>query len=198
MKWLGIGCLALVVLFCVGSGGVLVYASRQVGALADASRACDGQPVPGASAGGATRVLGFEHEESGGWGYAGTLVPNRFPDATTASEATLVFCFEPDVRTVVEECAYVDGTVVRRYGHARQVRAVSTVDGSVLRTATVSGPPPDACPETVSTATGGGIGVRVLGIPVASVGGAAAPETVIEGGEMRPLDVETAFLDLVH
>lgn len=196
-RWLALGCVLVVLVGCLATGGVLFYASRQVGAVNDAAVACSGTPVPGTSAGGPTRVLGFAHSDTGAWGYAATLVPNRFPNATVASEATLVFCFEPPTRAVVEECAYEDGTVVRRYGHSREVRLVSALDARVLRTTTVSGAAPDACPTTVTTATGGGIGVRVMGIPVGSVGGAPAPETVIEGGEVRAIEVEAAFGDLV-
>lgn len=196
-RGLALGCVAVVILGCLGTAGVLFYASRQVRAVNDAAVACSGSAVPGASAGGPTRVIGFAHSDSGAWGYAATLVPNRFPNAAVASETTLVFCFEPPTRAVVEECAYQDGTVVRRYGHSREVRLVSAVDGRVLRSATVSGSAPDACPETVTTATGGGIGVRVMGIPVGSVGGAPAPETVIEGSEVRAIDVESVFADLV-
>ena len=197
-RWLGLGCLALVIVACLTSAGVLFYASRQVGALADASVACRGIPVGGVSASAPTLVLGFAQADSGSWNYAGTLVPNRFPSATRADESTIVFCFGPDARTVLEECGYRDGTVVRRYGHSREVRAVGAIDGRVLRAVNVSGPVAEACPATVTTATGGGIGVRVMGIPIGSVGGAPAPETVLEGGEMRPVDVETAFGDLVR
>ncbi|HBQ11985.1 MAG: hypothetical protein RLP09_47505 [Sandaracinaceae bacterium] len=174
-KWIGFGCLGVVVLSCVGMIVLMVVASNAVAGIDGASVACAGQPVPGAPAyvpGGPQRVLAFQHQESGNWSYAGTLFPHEFPDAESAEEATLVACFEPESSAVeIETCNYHGGYVVRRYQFHRPVRVMAASTGQLVREMDITGDAPAACPEQVATGGGGGgVSVRLLGIPVATLG----------------------------
>lgn len=202
MRWLKIGCLAAVVLGCLGTGILFAVAHRAVGAVQDAEVACSGAPVPGATGGGPTRALGFVRDAAGArFHYAGTLLPSAFTRATAASEATVVLCIEPDVRTTVEECSYVDGSSITRYRHAREVRAVAAADGHLLRSMLVSGPEPAACPDALDTGSGGpGIGVRVMGVPVGTVGGgpSAPTQEAYDGGSVSAEDLAPVFADLAR
>lgn len=202
-RWIAGGCLGVTVLACGATGALFAVASNAVGALDGASVACSGQPVPGAApyvSGGAQRVISFEHQASGGWAYAGTLLPHSFPDAEEASEATLVFCSEPSEREVIESCSYDGGTIVRRTAHSRRTRLVEAAAGRVVREIAVVGHAADACPESVAIGGGGGgVSVRVLGVPLATVGEdeVLPNERTQEGAEPAPIDVEAAFGDLV-
>lgn len=196
-----IGCLGLTAVGCLGSAALLVVASRGVDAVADAASVCDGAPRPlnpAYAPAGPHLVLGFVHDA--GWRYGGSALPTSLARASSADEASLVFCMEPERIDVVETCAYEGGTLVTRRRHARDVRLVSARDATVLRAVGVAGTEPPPCPGSVTTGGGGGgVGIRVMGIPVASVGGGGAePETELVGGAVGPAEIGAAFADLVH
>ena len=204
-RWMAGGCLGITVLACAGTGGLVMMGSRAVGAVQAAGVACDGQPVPGAAAyvpGAAQHVVGFERQSSGVWSYAGTMIPHAWADAESADEATLVFCFDEDAEeAAVESCSYDGGTVVRRVGYTRRTQLVEASTGRLVRELAMPGGAPAPCPESVALGGGGGgVSVRVLGIPVTTVGEdpVLPTERVQEGAEPERADVQTAFGDLVH
>lgn len=146
----GIGCLIFIALGCVGFGALMVIALIATSGLDDAALACDGRPVPGARSAGATpsSVLAFERGDSG-WIYAGSELPVRYASPSSASEATLVFCFEPEELVELETCNYDSGAVMHRRQPTRRVRAVDPSTGATLREVALATTPPDACPDTL-------------------------------------------------
>lgn len=143
------GCLVITVLGCVGFGILMFIGAVATGAVEDAALACDGQPVPGALPSGTTpsETLAFSRQDSGRWIYAGHELPPRWSSPSTASGASLVFCFEPEALTEIETCNYDSGAIVRRRAPTRRVRAVDPATGSTLRESNLTGSLPDACPE---------------------------------------------------
>lgn len=148
---IAIGCLGITLLGCIGFGVLMLIGVAATSAVDDATLACNGQPVPGARPAGSTptSALAFSHGDSGAWIYAGSELPSTWASPSTASDASLVFCFEAEALTEVETCNYDSGAIVRRRAPTRRVRAVDPATGSTLREVTLAGPPPDACPEVL-------------------------------------------------
>ena len=146
----GLGCLVLIALGCVGFGALMVVALIATSGLDDAALACDGQPVPGARGADTTpsSVLAFVRGE-GSWIYAGNELPTRYASPSSAADATLVFCFEPEELVELETCNYDSGAVMHRRQPTRRVRAVDPSTGATLREVALTTSPPDACPDTL-------------------------------------------------
>lgn len=189
MRGWKLGCLVLILGQCLLGGAFLALGRWIAGPIEGAGVACSGQPVPGAAAG-PTRVLAFLRSDvSDDFYVRPALVEAPWVDAETAEAATVVVCVERDEPTTVETCNYVDGSVYTRVRHARRARAVSALDGHTLAETVVYGDEPAACPASIETGGGGGpsIGIRVMGIPVASVGGAeahGATSEQLDGGDV--------------
>lgn len=150
-RFIAIGCLSVVLLGCVGFGILMIIGVIATSAVDDATLACNGQPVPGARPSGTTpsTALAFTRGDAGSWIYAGTELPTAWSSPNTASDASLVFCFEPEELTEIETCNYDAGAIVRRRALTRRVRAVDPATGTTLREITLAGPPPNACPDVL-------------------------------------------------
>lgn len=150
-RFVAIGCLAVTLLGCMGFGILMLIGVAATSAVDGATLACNGQPVPGArpASSAPSSTLAFSRGDSGAWIYAGSELPSAWSSPSAASDASLVFCFEPESLTEVETCNYDSGAIVRRRAPTRRVRAVDPATGSTLREITLAGPPPDACPEVL-------------------------------------------------
>ena len=198
---LGCGGLALSCVFCLV--GAWVIGKRDMDAIEPAAAACRGEPVPEAAPytpGGAQRFAFFQNTDRG-WRLDLGRRDTSLPLAENVAEATLTVCLGASETVSLERCSYVDGHVVERRQPSRRVRVVATQSGQTVRETLVAGNPPADCPETFSTGGGGGggVSVRVLGIPVASVGGEdeveATPE-ILEGTAAGHAHFSAAFADL--
>lgn len=177
-RFAAIGCLLVTLVCCAGSGVLFFMGARATGAVAAASTACDGIPVPGAAASttSPSRVLAFSRGASS-WVYAGSSLPSSYTDAESPAEASLVFCLEPDEQIELEACSYDGGIVLHRMQASRRVRVVDPSTAAVVREATLVGAPPDACPMSIGTTTA--YGVRLGSSDRESVGPAPGHAEVV-------------------
>lgn len=152
-RYVVMGCLGASLTTCCFSGVLIMgWGFLLTEATADAAQACDGHPVlnAGLALNRPAHVLAFE-QTAGTWVWAGDELPTNFLTAESTGEANVVFCFEEEVITDVETCRYVHSNEARvggiRRQRTRRVRAVEPRTASVLRTATLYGEAPPACPD---------------------------------------------------
>lgn len=184
-KVLIFGCVGLLGFCCIGSIVIGLFAWRATSKIAPANVACAGQPVPGSRPylpHTAPTVASFEHNSQANWTFLGSVMPTSWPSADEPSQVSVVFCFEPEQRDLIETCTYEQGSLVRRYRFRRQVRAVAASTGVVLRSTDVVGHDPDPCASALSVTT--------------RRGRTSTRDDEDEGDSVGAIEIEASFGDL--
>ncbi len=205
-KLLMFGCLAPV----VGLGlllGLGALVRNLNGDLHDAAGLCGEDLADGtwARGEGAPRVVSFV-KRRGEWDYNyNNDMPREIERADGLDDADLVLCLDEATVETVESCAFGPSPdkVVAVYTRKQETRPAWLIDPArrvVVARQTVRGGAPEACPAEVGGGGGGGVGIKVLGIPVASIGGqgeAVADKTLL-GSPVGKRHVREAFAQLAR